>query len=176
MTNVKDSLQRNFEMSKRPGFAQWMTDQIADCDTKVFRIHVAGDFYSTRYLWDWVEVCAALPEITFFGWTRSWRLKEFTPLLHELAKLKNVQFWYSLDRETGYPDKLPKRVRTAYMLLDDEDEPLYKADLVFRDGDHQSGVVVKKVGGVFVCSAEQGIKHKETMTCTRCRVCFTPPR
>lgn len=42
----------------------------------VFRIHESGDFYSDAYMKAWFHVAAKFPEITFFTYTKSFRIYE----------------------------------------------------------------------------------------------------
>ena len=42
----------------------------------VFRIHESGDFYSEKYMKAWFHVAARFPEITFFTYTKSFRIYE----------------------------------------------------------------------------------------------------
>ena len=42
----------------------------------VFRIHESGDFYSDRYMLAWFHVAAKFPEVTFFTYTKSFRMYE----------------------------------------------------------------------------------------------------
>lgn len=42
----------------------------------VFRIHESGDFYSDRYMKAWFHIAAKFPEITFFTYTKSFKIYE----------------------------------------------------------------------------------------------------
>ena len=42
----------------------------------VFRIHESGDFYSDKYMLAWFHVAAKFPEITFFTYTKSFKMYE----------------------------------------------------------------------------------------------------
>lgn len=42
----------------------------------VFRIHESGDFYSEKYMKAWFHVAARFPEITFFTYTKSFKIYE----------------------------------------------------------------------------------------------------
>jgi hypothetical protein len=37
---------------------------------KFVRIHDAGDFYSEKYLFDWIEIIKACPDVTFYAYTK----------------------------------------------------------------------------------------------------------
>lgn len=63
-----------------------------------FRIHDAGDFFSSRYVESWVRICQALPAVRFWAPTRSYLAIDSSPLsvprivsaLHQLNDLPNV--------------------------------------------------------------------------------------
>ena len=42
----------------------------------VFRIHESGDFYSDKYMLAWFHVAAKFPEVTFFTYTKSFKMYE----------------------------------------------------------------------------------------------------
>lgn len=80
----------NYLISKRPDFETILESAInAAIYTKkgdlrkryqgkeiVFRLHESGDFYSDRYMLAWFHVAAKFPEITFFTYTKSFRMYE----------------------------------------------------------------------------------------------------
>lgn len=76
------SRMRNFEISKRDDFADWMTFTILDIvlnDPKkrkyIVRIHESGDFYNQKYADAWMQViknCTG-ENITFIAYTKSFK-------------------------------------------------------------------------------------------------------
>lgn len=48
-------------------------------DPRYFRIHDAGDFWSPKYLDQWLEVCRRQPDIQFWAPTRVWAVKSMLP-------------------------------------------------------------------------------------------------
>jgi hypothetical protein len=80
------------------GRHQWTTTMIAAIKrTKAsyFRVHDSGDLFNVAYAECWYEVCAALPEVSFWIPTRSWQqpsgpLPVFDPLLGILRKLASL--------------------------------------------------------------------------------------
>lgn len=135
------------------------------------RVHVSGDFYSARYTAKWTRIMRECPHLTFWLYTRSWRIPTISTALEEMAKLPNVRLWYSCDTETGAPKKIPKNVRVAYMQTR-HGESGKKVDLYFREHEVRD-TVVKKIDGTLVCPVENGVT--EGVTCTKCRICFTRP-
>src|SRR5207244_4362697 len=84
------------------------------------------------YVRQWASVAAAAPDTTFYAYTRSWRVPGIREALEEFAALPNVRLWYSADRDTGLPERVPAGVRVAWLeTLEEEDVPP-QADLVFR--------------------------------------------
>jgi hypothetical protein len=133
------------------------------------RVHVSGDFYSADYVRAWVAVATACPATRFYAYTRSWRVPHIVPALAELARLRNVRLWYSCDRDTGIPDRVPRRVKLAWMQTAADDLPP-RADLVFRV--HRlRRTVAKRVSLALVCPVENGATGHRT-GCGRCRLCI----
>ena len=89
-TSVRSSRIINYLISKRDDFEQVLEDAIRrQIYTRkgtlrkryqgkeiVFRIHESGDFYSDRYMLAWFHVAARFPEVTFFTYTKSFRMYE----------------------------------------------------------------------------------------------------
>jgi len=138
-------------------------------DGDVFRLHVAGDFFDSAYVYAWINLMVNNPNIQFFAYTRSWRMPEMVESLHDLAALPNMELLLSVDRDTGYPDKsIWSDFRTAFMMVTDDDANLVQPDthVVFRDNRFS---ILKRVNGNLVCPTENGITKT---TCEKCKWCF----
>jgi len=138
-------------------------------DGDVFRLHVAGDFFDSAYVYAWMRLMTNNPNIQFFAYTRSWRMPEMVSSLHALAALPNMELLLSVDRDTGYPNADDwYGFRTAFMMVTDDDANLVQPDthVVFRDNRH---VILKQVNGNLVCPTENGITKT---TCEKCKWCF----
>ena len=109
----------NYEMSKTPYFADWMTLEIKKAKAKLFRIHVAGDFYDIEYTKKWLKIVQECRETTFYAYTRSWCIDEIRPWLNKLAEKTNFRMWFSCDRSMKEPFR-SKNVRLAYMQVEKE--------------------------------------------------------
>jgi hypothetical protein len=72
------------------------------------RIHVSEDFYSAEYVRKWAAVARACPATRFYAYTRSWRRPDIAAALAELSRCRNVRLWYSCDRDTGIPARVPR--------------------------------------------------------------------
>lgn len=91
---------------------------IARKNTKIVRIHYSGDFYHINYYIAWLIVARALPNISFFGYTK------ILPYITEFKAMwsKNIRIAYSYGsiydkiRDKFYPDTI-----TAYVILSRED-------------------------------------------------------
>jgi hypothetical protein len=157
----------NWVATREASFVPRMCREIHRRFVACARIHVSGDFYSAAYIRAWVEIARACPHVRFYAYTRSWRVAKLRPALEELARCRNVRLWYSCDKDTGTPDRVPKRVRLAWMMSAEDDTPT-RADLVFRV--HRlRRTVQKRVGLALVCPTENGITDTD---CGRCRVCI----
>ena len=138
-------------------------------DGDIFRLHVAGDFFDSAYVYAWIRLMVNNPHIQFFAYTRSWRMPEMVESLHDLAALSNMTLLLSCDRDTGYPDKdIWPNFRTAFMMVTDADADLVEPDthIVFRDYRY---TILKRVNGNLVCPVENGVTKT---TCEKCQWCF----
>lgn len=54
-------------------FVRTMVDVIRLTRNPYFRVHDSGDLFSPAYVWAWVRIVQALPEVRFWFPTRSWR-------------------------------------------------------------------------------------------------------
>ena len=172
--NVRALYERNLELSRWPDFASNMIREIGANHVRVLRVHVAGDFYSADYATKWLGVMRAMPMVTFFAYTRSWRVPGFADVFRDMAGLQNVRLWYSCDRETGVPDEVPEGVRLAWLMADGGDLPP-RADLVFRVARlrrHPTKSLRCAAGAdAPVCPVENGITGGRT-DCSRCGTCW----
>lgn len=171
---VQACYQRNLAFSRRADFARVVTALLARTTRKALlvRLHVSGDFYNRAYVRKWLRVVKATPRATFWCYTRSWRVPEIRPVLEELGALPNMHLWYSYDLETGAPENYGPRIRTAYMRVEEDDQPDKDPDLYFREHVLRKKVE-KHVAGTLVCPPENGASKQ--VQCLTCRVCFTDP-
>jgi hypothetical protein len=174
MENVRRKHAANLKRTREPGFVADAVAEIKDRCMTVVRVHVAGDFYAAGYAGKWAAIARQCPRTTFLCYTRSWTQDTILPVLAELATLKNMHLWFSTDRQMPRAPALPG-VRVAYLLDRDEDPDRVPAGqhLVFRDDERRP---LKRASGVLVCPYEQGVKRQVRITCSSCRICWTPER
>ncbi len=175
MPNVKSSLQERLRASRRNDFETEMIAEIKKITARVIRIHVAGDYYSLDYIDKWHNIVKACRDVTFFTYTRSWRVPELRRGLTKFAGNPNLRLWYSIDQETGLPGNVPSGVRLAYMSVASDDIPPHRADLVFRDYNMRK-TVQKRINGVQVCPPENGVTDISCQTCGICWNMTTVPK
>lgn len=60
----------NKARSMRPTFEKRVISEIKSNRVKIVRIHSSGDFYDFNYFQKWYRIAQALPEISFFGYTK----------------------------------------------------------------------------------------------------------
>jgi hypothetical protein len=166
---VQEALRRNWEASCHSFFAERMIREIQSRRVRVVRIHASGDFYDVRYIRSWSRVALTCRGVTFYAYTRSWRLPGLRAELEGLAALSNVRLWYSTDTDTGMPADLPEGVRVAWLQEDATDPVPDGVDLVFRIHRLRSRPA-KRIGLALVCPVEQG--GGGSTTCTSCGVCW----
>jgi hypothetical protein len=166
---------RNLALSSRRDFVERVVAFIGRRQVGVVRLHVGGDFRSPGYARRWLRIMRRCPHTTFYFYTRSWRLKRFRPVLAAMARLGNVRAWYSCDRDTGVPRRVPPGVRLAWLMTDPDDLPP-RADLVFRVPALRRQVQKRVLCGegqsrALVCPVENGVTGHRT-TCGQCGVCW----
>jgi hypothetical protein len=173
--SVRACYRRNLTLSRRPDFPQRVLAFLSARPVDVVRIHTAGDFYSAAYARKWLSIMLAAPAVRFFLYTRSWRVRGIRRVLVAMARLPNVRVWFSCDKESGVPRRVPSKVRLAWLMTDPDDWPP-RADLVFRVR-HLRGTVQKRItwregnGAALVCPVENGATGPRT-TCSQCRYCW----
>jgi hypothetical protein len=82
--------QINWITSQSTSFVGLMVNEIRTEAVKVIRLHSSGDFYNWEYFQKWVEISAALPDVTFFGYTKSPYVVD-----EVISKKFNMHFVYS---------------------------------------------------------------------------------
>lgn len=169
MPNVAKSLKHKWNATQLESFVSQAISELKSSKAKVCRVHIAGDLYDAEYAKKWLDIFKAVPECRFFLYTRSWRVPEIKTVIMKMARLSNVRMWWSTDKDTGRPNRVPKKVRLAYMQVAHNDVPRYKPDLVFRV-DRLRDKVVKRVNTAMVCPVENGVT--EDMTCMKCGFCW----
>lgn len=124
-------------------------------EAKLVRIHVSGDFNTTKYVEDWIELTKNNPGVTFWGYTRSWRIPRLLPYLDILRSLPNVSLWASID---GSIDELPPTPwRRAWFETDTRVSRISAKKFVTFDG---------RIA--IVCPEENGLLPN----CEVCRFCW----
>lgn len=165
--------QRNLEHSKLPDFAQRLRYSILNQEVKVVRIHTGGEFYSTRYIRQWLKVIAWLPQVYFFTYTRCWRIPALKQAIDQMASLSNVRLWYSCDQDTGIPENVPTHVKLCWLMTHVEDVPPQPVDLVFRVRKLRR-IPLPQLAGMRVCPDENGKHYPQPPHCESCGTCWRP--
>lgn len=184
---------RNYSAVWLPTFVTYMVETIPqDCE---FRIHVSGDFFHSDYVKKWIEICSARPDVTFYSYTRSWRIPEIFFYIQGLHDLPNVNINLSVDDETGAPTE--RTMRWCYLTKNDSvPDWIRPTDIVFRSnhsgrrGNHQwrrkkaleQGLdpdkvapLIHRLGGI-VCPFERGRKLPQGFSCAKCHLCVLKPK
>ena len=173
MPSVQKSHANNMQAAEGADFVERVVGELRRHPDTSVRVHVSGDFYNATYTRKWIEIAKQCPQLTFYAYTRSWRLKPMLESLLELADLPNVHMWWSIDNETDQIDGTPPAhpgIRVAYMQVEHgEPIPTY-TDLVFRV---KRDTVERFIDGRLVCAAENGMKYPKKMTCSQCKLCLT---
>lgn len=175
---------RNFDFSKKDYFSSYMVDNIPP---GIFRIHCSRDFYSKEYVRNWILIAKLRPDVIFYAYTRSWKVRSIANTLLEFASLPNVILNLSVDKDTGKPTKRWEHLKWCYLTHDDKVNAwLRSTDLVFRskhNGHKRRRKNAEKKGlpmpelvhnlgknNVPVCPLERGTDLN--LTCSKCKICF----
>lgn len=106
---VLQSRMYRYEASKKEDFAVTIISELAKLrkKPKYFRVHASGEFYSQKYINDWIQIAAAFPEIIFYSYTKRLLHFDFT----KLQSLSNFILINSMQYKRlnyGREDKAPK--------------------------------------------------------------------
>lgn len=151
--SVRASRAINYKLSMRPDFAELLAAAIRETIyTKkgelrkayqgkeiVFRIHESGDFYSERYMRAWFEVAALFPDVTFFTYTKSFKI---------YAKCKDMK-----------PDNFEVRASVWDDTTVEELNMIYKLGMSIYTAYDEDGVKKAIANGAMKCTCE---------SCTKC--------
>jgi len=94
---MREIYQNNLEATKQAGFVEGVVREILKTGAEAFRLHVVGDFYSVEYGENWLEIADRLPDVSFFGSTRAWRVPGLRDAVRRFRDLPNVYLRASID-------------------------------------------------------------------------------
>lgn len=129
--------------------------QILPIDAKIVRIHVSGDFDTVKYIRSWQKLALSYPNVLFFGYTRSWRVKELLPYLTKLGEINNVTLWASMDH--SIEEMPPATWRRAW--IEGDDRIIKVSDKMYKTYDGRKAII---------CPEENGL----IPNCETCGYCF----
>jgi len=101
-------------------------DKIVENGFNVVRIHSNGDFYSVDYFRTWLDIARKHKEITFFCYTKQWRIEGWYEILKESSRIRNFHVMCSYDDTM---DSRPKRWMRIASISDNWDEVTCKKQL-----------------------------------------------
>lgn len=189
--------ERNLEFTNSDAFVAYMIRNIPrNCE---FRIHVSGDFHCTDYVKKWGMIVSARRDVTFYTYTRSWRVGDIWKYLRLLTMFSNVNINISCDVETGKPSFNGAETYRWCYLTNDNIAPswLRRDDIVFRsnhngrNGNHQwlrqqalndgkdpdlVAPLLHRISAAVVCPFERGREMPPTFSCSQCKLCVKKPQ
>ena len=95
--NIKRINEKRLDATLEPDFIDTITEEIRKTRAPAFRLHDVGDFYTVEYVEKWIQIAKRLPDVIFFGSTRSWRCEFLSEELKRLRDLPNVYIKASVD-------------------------------------------------------------------------------
>lgn len=90
MSNCVKAQERRLKLSLDPKFTQTIISELHRRHWDLVRVHDVGDFYSEKYLRDWLDIMAMYPEKQFFAYTKM--IPMFKKLAAEIPKNFHVVF------------------------------------------------------------------------------------
>jgi len=113
--NCRLAYLRNLHITEDPvAFVRGTLESLPN-GAQFVRIHVGGDFHTSHYSKAWVQICEARPDVSFWGYTRSWTVPDLVDALEELRRLPNVSLFGSTDTTMPLP---PNGWRVAFIDID----------------------------------------------------------
>jgi len=87
-TNVFNSRKHNFDLLRQPNTHMdlLLMDSLPK-DAGIVRIHVAGDFFNSEYMWAWWLTASENPNTLFYAYTKS--LRYWLDVVNEMPILEN---------------------------------------------------------------------------------------
>lgn len=136
--------------------------------TELLRWHVSGDFDTKEYICNWMDIVNANPGVTFWGYTRAWRVPELLYYVTELGRFPNVQLFASMDKSD---DLLPPEGwRRSWLSNDPRGYDIERDRVRARvDGPTDHGTT-----GLFNLLCPEEVAKVDN--CEACGYCFKPPR
>jgi hypothetical protein len=171
---VAERAKKNIQVARRPDFAELIVGAIRRAAITFCKIHVVGDFFSVAYINAWSRVAELLPDVTFWTYTRSWRVPSLVPALERLAIHDNMSLFFSYDHATGTPPPV-RGARLAWMASHDEDLPPAPTHIVFRASVERRKTPLTRLGLAFVCP-HQTTSLRRLPACIDCAHCLPPTR
>jgi hypothetical protein len=165
LPGVRERLRWNLEQAQADSFVDRMCHEIRLKGCLVVRVHSSGDYFDAAYAGRWLAVMRKCPKPRYYWYSRSWAVPEVARVLEEMARLGQVRCWYSIDKDTGIPGRVPPGVRLAYLQTQDGEQP-EPADLLFRVRRLRRQRVPLSVA----CPSET--PQGREVTCGSCRRCF----
>jgi hypothetical protein len=135
--NVQKKYEFNYELTKKPNeFHMHIQAELISKRVEFVRIHSSGDFYSLRYLKQWIAIAEENPNIVFYGYTKS------VPLFKAVTLPKNFIFCFSLG---GKMDHLIEPGDKKAVIFDTKEE-LKKARFVDCSVNDMKMIATNRIG------------------------------
>lgn len=173
---------KNFALTSHPDFDVFMIGAILDSGVPFFKLHIFGDFFSAEYIQAWTRIIQECEGVTFWAYTRAWRVPDWVQHLKEMAALKNISLCLSFDDDTGVPPTLPN-TRRAWLARHDKNAATASCSprtvIAFRSSIEKVRIEGRnarpkllKIGPTTVCPHQNGDEDVDLGTCVECRICL----
>lgn len=153
--NVKKSYELNYLATQSKDFVATINKHISKMQSKVFRLHVSGDWFNLQYIYNWIKIIKANPDISFYTYTHSWTNANLLPHLETIKNLPNMTLFISVDESNKAAAKELVAANNSWRLAFAGDDTLLSLNTEFSTKIIQCPQQIKK-----------GI------TCDKCKYCF----
>lgn len=173
---VKNLWEKNFEASKDKNFVSVIIEKIKSefYNTKFFRIHSSGDFYTVEYLKKWIEICKVFPNTKFLAFTKAYY--NIIDCITEIPKNLKIIFSLSPFISAAEKEKIKRQANICdfrIATIDDAEETGYncpgscqdckacwtgKKNIQFHLHGFQKNIGGSIVGGQLIYNRKKGVK------------------
>lgn len=101
-SNVKRKHEENLAATLQDDFCIEMIGEIMTSKADIIRIHSAGDFYNREYIAKWLTIMDALPHITFYAYTKSFKMFDSISLPENFKMIQSQGGIYPINENKAH--------------------------------------------------------------------------
>jgi hypothetical protein len=101
-SNVKAKHEKNLQATLENDFCENMIIDVIESKANIIRIHSAGDFYNKEYISKWLKIIDALPHVTFYAYTKSFKMFDGIELPKNFKIIQSQGGIYEIDENKAH--------------------------------------------------------------------------